>query len=43
MPTMRTYLQAQERLSERLSAINETLSADLAVDFAGEAGGCCQD
>jgi cell fate (sporulation/competence/biofilm development) regulator YlbF (YheA/YmcA/DUF963 family) len=43
MPTMRTYLRAQERLSERLSAINEALSADLAVDFAGEAGGCCQD
>ena len=43
MPTMATYLDAQEALQERLESINEAISEPLAVDFGGEAGGCCHD
>jgi cell fate (sporulation/competence/biofilm development) regulator YlbF (YheA/YmcA/DUF963 family) len=43
MPKMATYLDAQEALQERLEAVNEAISAPLAVDFGGEAGGCCHD
>ncbi|MDS0292661.1 YlbF family regulator [Halogeometricum luteum] len=40
---MATYLEAQETLQERLEAVNKAISDPLAVDFGGEAGGCCQD
>ncbi len=43
MPTMAAYLDAQEALQERLESINEAISEPLAVDFGGEAGGCCHD
>jgi cell fate (sporulation/competence/biofilm development) regulator YlbF (YheA/YmcA/DUF963 family) len=43
MPVMAEYLDAQDELQERLEAVNEAISAPLAVDFGGEAGGCCQD
>jgi len=43
MPVMAEYLDAQERLEERLERINEAVSEPLAVDFGGEAGGCCHD
>ncbi len=43
MPKMERYLAAQEQLEERLETFNEAISAPLAVDFGGEAGGCCQD
>ena len=43
MPKMASYLGAQERLQERLEAVNEAISEPLAVDFGGEAGGCCHD
>ncbi|MFB6095779.1 MAG: YlbF family regulator [Haloferacaceae archaeon] len=43
MPLMAEYLEAQERLQERLTAINDAISDPLAVDFGGEAGGCCND
>jgi len=43
MPKMAAYLDAQEALVERLESINEAISEPLAVDFGGEAGGCCQD
>jgi cell fate (sporulation/competence/biofilm development) regulator YlbF (YheA/YmcA/DUF963 family) len=43
MPVMADYLDAQDELQERLEAVNEAISAPLAVDFGGEAGGCCQD
>lgn len=43
MPAMREFLDAQDDLSERLEAVNEAISDPLAVDFGGEAGGCCQD
>lgn len=43
MPVMAEYLEAQEALQTRLEAINEAISEPLAVDFGGEAGGCCQD
>jgi cell fate (sporulation/competence/biofilm development) regulator YlbF (YheA/YmcA/DUF963 family) len=40
---MRTYLQAQNELELRLQALNEQISAPLAIDFGEKAGGCCQD
>jgi cell fate (sporulation/competence/biofilm development) regulator YlbF (YheA/YmcA/DUF963 family) len=43
MPVMAEYLDAQDELQDRLEAVNEAISAPLAVDFGGEAGGCCQD
>ena len=43
MPKMAAYLDAQAALQERLESINEAISEPLAVDFGGEAGGCCQD
>lgn len=43
LPVMEEYLEAQEELQERLSAVNDAISEPLAVDFGGEAGGCCQD
>jgi cell fate (sporulation/competence/biofilm development) regulator YlbF (YheA/YmcA/DUF963 family) len=43
MPVMADYLDAQNELQERLEAVNEAISDPLAVDFGGEAGGCCQD
>jgi len=42
-PKMERYLAAQERLESRLETLNEAISAPLAVDFGGEAGGCCQE
>ena len=42
-PTMAEFMEAKERLQERLESVNEAISAPLAVDFGGEAGGCCQD
>lgn len=43
LPIMAEYLEAQEELTARLEAVNEAISDPLAVDFGGEAGGCCQD
>ncbi len=43
MPTMKEFLDAQDELNETLEAVNEAISEPLAVDFGGEAGGCCQD
>lgn len=43
MPVMAEYLAAQEELVDRLEGINEAISEPLAVDFGGEAGGCCHD
>ncbi|TKX87234.1 YlbF family regulator [Halorubrum sp. SS5] len=43
MPVMSEYLDAQEELEGTLEAVNEAISEPLAVDFGGEAGGCCQD
>ena len=43
MPKMAAYLDAQEALQDRLESINEAISEPLAVDFGGEAGGCCHD
>ncbi|ELZ34499.1 hypothetical protein C474_02301 [Halogeometricum pallidum JCM 14848] len=40
---MAAYLEAQETLQERLEDVNRAISDPLAVDFGGEAGGCCQD
>ena len=42
-PKMAEFLAAQERLQDRLETLNEAISEPLAVDFGGEAGGCCQD
>jgi cell fate (sporulation/competence/biofilm development) regulator YlbF (YheA/YmcA/DUF963 family) len=40
---MAEYLEAQAALQDRLETVNEAISEPLAVDFGGEAGGCCQD
>jgi len=42
-PVMAEYLEARERLQERLEAVNRAVSEPLEVDFGGEAGGCCKD
>ncbi|MFB6129761.1 MAG: YlbF family regulator [Salinigranum sp.] len=43
LPVMAEYLEAQAELQARLSSINDAISEPLAVDFGGEAGGCCHD
>lgn len=43
LPVMEEFLEAQETLTERLSAVNEAISETLVIDFGGEAGGCCHD
>lgn len=43
LPVMEEYLEAQSALQDRLESVNEAISEPLAVDFGGEAGGCCQD
>ncbi|WP_424014754.1 YlbF family regulator [Halorubrum xinjiangense] len=43
MPVMSEYLDAQDELEDTLETVNEAISEPLAVDFGGEAGGCCQD
>ncbi|MFB6104410.1 MAG: YlbF family regulator [Halobacteriaceae archaeon] len=42
-PTMAEFLEAKSALQTRLEAVNKAISDPLAVDFGGEAGGCCQD
>ena len=43
LTVMKEYLEAQAELQDRLTEINEAVSGPLAVDFGGEAGGCCHD
>ena len=43
IPVMAEFLEAQSELQDRLESVNEAISEPLAVDFGGEAGGCCQD
>jgi cell fate (sporulation/competence/biofilm development) regulator YlbF (YheA/YmcA/DUF963 family) len=43
LPVMAEYLEAKEDLVDRLETLNRAISEPLAVDFGGEAGGCCQD
>jgi cell fate (sporulation/competence/biofilm development) regulator YlbF (YheA/YmcA/DUF963 family) len=43
LPVMAEYLEAQEELQAKLESVNKAISAEIAVDFGGEAGGCCQD
>jgi len=43
LPVMREYVEAQDELQDRLETLNEAISDPLAVDFGGEAGGCCHD
>lgn len=43
MEPMAKFLQAKSELAARLEAVNEAISDPLAVDFGGEAGGCCND
>lgn len=43
LPVMEEYLEAKEDLVDRLETLNRAISDPLAVDFGGEAGGCCQD
>lgn len=43
MDAVAEYLEAKAELEAKLDAVNEVLSAPLAVDFGGQAGGCCMD
>ncbi|KTG30765.1 YlbF family regulator [Haloferax profundi] len=43
MPVMKEYLLAQAEMVGELEKVNEAISEPLAVDFGGEAGGCCND
>ena len=43
IPAMAEFLAAQDELVGRLEDINRAISEPLAVDFGGEAGGCCHD
>ena len=43
MEPMAEFLAAKSELAERLESINRAISEPLAVDFGGEAGGCCND
>ncbi|ATW86955.1 cell fate (sporulation/competence/biofilm development) regulator YlbF (YheA/YmcA/DUF963 family) [Halohasta litchfieldiae] len=43
LPVMAEYLDAQEELQDKLESVNMAISEEPAVDFGGEAGGCCQD
>ena len=43
VPVMAEFLEAQEELTDRLEYVNRAISEPLAVDFGGEAGGCCHD
>ncbi|WP_327052218.1 YlbF family regulator [Halomicrococcus gelatinilyticus] len=43
LPVMDEYLDAQDELQSRLETLNEAISEPLAVDFGGEAGGCCEN
>ncbi|MDZ7702542.1 MAG: YlbF family regulator [Halobacteriales archaeon] len=43
LPVMEEFIEAQEALVDQLEAVNEAISEPLAVDFGGEAGGCCND
>lgn len=42
-PVMAEFLEAKQVLQDRLEVLNTLISEPLAVDFGGEAGGCCQD
>lgn len=42
-PVMAEFLAAKQDLQDRLETLNQLISEPLAVDFGGEAGGCCQD
>mgnify|MGYP000285998603 CR=1 FL=1 len=43
LPVMAEYLEAKEALTGRLEGLNRAISEPIAVDFGGEAGGCCHD
>ncbi|WP_256298852.1 YlbF family regulator [Haloarchaeobius salinus] len=43
IPVMAEYLEAQNELDARLERVNSTISAELGLDFADEASGCCND
>lgn len=43
LPVMSDYLEAQDALANRLNAVNDAISEQLSVDFAGQASTCCQD
>jgi len=43
MPKMEEFIEAQSTLTSTLEDVNRAISEPLAVDFGGEAGGCCHD
>lgn len=43
IPVMAEFLEAQNELEARLEAVNDVISAPLALDFGDNVGGCCND
>ncbi|WP_396612517.1 YlbF family regulator [Haloferax sp. S1W] len=43
LPVMEEFLLAQAEMVGELEKVNDAISEPLAVDFGGEAGGCCND
>ena len=43
LPVMEEYLEAQAELEAKMEAVNDAISAPLAVDFGDQASGCCED
>ena len=43
IPVMADFLEAQNELQARLEALDDAISAPLALDFGDNIGGCCND
>ncbi|PSP43010.1 regulator [Halobacteriales archaeon QH_6_64_20] len=43
IPVMAEFLEAQNELEARLEAVDDAISAELALDFGDNVGGCCND
>jgi cell fate (sporulation/competence/biofilm development) regulator YlbF (YheA/YmcA/DUF963 family) len=43
IPVMDDFLEAQNELQARLEALDDAVSAPLALDFGDNVGGCCND
>jgi len=43
IPVMAEFLEAQNEIEARLEAVNDAISAPLALDFGDSVGGCCND
>ena len=43
LPIMAEFLEAQDEFTNRLDVVNDAISESIDMDFAGQAGSCCQD